>query len=438
MLKVISASLVALLMGILGQEPVELDQLELLSWEKAEIFVLPTEPEPAVEKIVQDYLKGLKAKGLVTKRQGVWIQSDWNEFAQNQGKVPGSAASLTKMATTLAVLAKWSPDYQFETRIYSTGLVKDGVLQGDLLVEGSSDPFFVWEEAIALGNTLNRLGIRKVTGNLVITGKFYLNYKSNPKVAGQRLKQGLNARLWSPVVTRAYRTLAPDLPRPQVAIAGTVVLKDNIPDSANLILRHQSLTVAEILKQMNIYSNNDLSEMLAQSVGGAKVVAQMAAKAAKVPQGEIQLINGSGLGVNNRISPRAACGILMAIERRLKSKSLNLADFFPVAGRDFQGTMLNRNIPSGVVLKTGTLNQVSALAGVIPTRDRGSVWFAIINYGNGIEYFRAQQDQLLQRLSQHWELTPISTTATNVHKGKLGDSSRNLSAEKFWIEDERG
>jgi len=43
---------------------------------------------------------------------------------------------------------------------------------------------FVWEE-IALGNSLNQLGIKRVTGNLVITSNFAMNYKFNPSVAGQ-------------------------------------------------------------------------------------------------------------------------------------------------------------------------------------------------------------------------------------------------------------
>ncbi|MGK7878355.1 MAG: D-alanyl-D-alanine carboxypeptidase [Xenococcaceae cyanobacterium] len=430
MLEVIGSSLVGLLMEMLGREPVKLETIPLLLWEEAEIFVLPTEPEPAVEAILEQYIKDLSAKGVVGNKQGVWIQSDWTELATHQGTVPVSAASLTKIATTLAVLEKWGAHYQFETRIYATGTVKDGVLEGDLIINGSGDPLFVWEEAIALGNSLNELGIRRVTGNLVIAGDFYMNYKSNPRVAGGLLRQGLNARLWSPEVITQYRTLPQGTPRPTVAIAGTVQVKESLPDTSRLLLRHQSMTLAQILKQMNIYSNNAIAQMLAQSVGGAKFVSQIAAKAANVPPEEIQLINGSGLGVDNRISPRAACGMLIAIERKLQSEPLRVVDLFPVAGRDQLGTMNGRNIPSGTAVKTGTLRQVSALAGIIPTSERGPVWFAIINHGNNIEFFRAAQDQLLQRLSQHWQLTPVSTIAITVNSEHLGDPSRNLPVER--------
>jgi len=113
-----------------------------------------------------------------------WIQSGPVLMANHQGTVPLPAASLTKIATSLAAFKKL-----VETLISATGPIKDGVLQGDLIITGSGDPFLVWEEVIALGNSLNQLGIKRVTGNLVLTGNFAMNYKSNPSVAGQLLKR---------------------------------------------------------------------------------------------------------------------------------------------------------------------------------------------------------------------------------------------------------
>lgn len=185
------------------------------------------------------------------------------------------------------------------------------------------------------------------------------------------------------------------------------------------------MTLAQILKQMNIYSNNEMAEMLALAFGGAPMVSQIAAESASVPREEIQLINGSGLGVDNRISPRAVCAMLMTIQRKLQSQSLSIADLFPVAGRDRLGTMYGRSLPLGTAIKTGTLNQVSALAGVIPTRDRGLVWFAIINQGGNIYEFRTQQDQLLQHLSQQWGIAAVAATTASDPSGYLGDPSRN-------------
>jgi D-alanyl-D-alanine carboxypeptidase/D-alanyl-D-alanine-endopeptidase (penicillin-binding protein 4) len=88
-----------------------------------------------------------------------------------------------------------------------------------------------------------------------------------------------------------------------------------------------------------------------------------------------------------------------------------------------------RQIPEGTVIKTGTLNQVSALAGLIPTKERGSVWFVIINNGNGIEEFRTEQDKFLQKLAQHWQFIAPTTTVSNTSNPYLGDPNRNLKFE---------
>jgi D-alanyl-D-alanine carboxypeptidase/D-alanyl-D-alanine-endopeptidase (penicillin-binding protein 4) len=165
--------------------------------------------------------------------------------------------------------------------------------------------------------------------------------------------------------------------------------------------------------------------MLAKSVGGAQVTSQLAAKMAGVPVAEIHMVNGSGLGVENRISPRAACAMLMAVENFLQPYQLSVADIFPVSGRDQRGTMLARNIPLGSAVKTGTLNSVSALAGVMPTRDRGRVWFVIINRGGPVGVFRAQQDQLLGQLSKQWGTLPTLTAISTQAPALLGDPKRN-------------
>ena len=65
----------------------------------------------------------------------------------------------------------------------------------------------------------------------------------------------------------------------------------------------------------------------------------------------------------------------------------------------------------------------SALAGIIPTQERGPVWFTIINHGGNIEKLRAEQDKLLQRLAQHWQLMPNAIATQTILS--LGDPSRN-------------
>lgn len=428
MLQLFGSGLIAFWLNTVGIHVRSVDALDLLASLGSPGLILASDPNPAGAAI-QQYLQALAAAE-PSMSQGVWIQSGPILLANHQGTVPLPAASLTKIATSLAALKAWGPQHQFETLIGATGPIKNGILQGDLVISGSGDPLFVWEEAIALGNSLNQIGIKRITGNLIVTGNFMMNYNFNPLQAGELLKQGLDAQLWSTAAAAQYLKMPPGTLQPQVAISGSVqVAQFPIPKQI-LLLRHHSLPLAKILKEMNIYSNNDIAQMLADNLGGAQVVQQQAALAAGVPQSEIQLANGSGLGVENRISPRAVCAMFMAIQRETLPYKLSVADLFPVSGRDHRGTLQTRHIPAATVIKTGTLRDVSALAGVMPTRDRGLVWFAILNRGEDVASLRLKQDQLLQRLAQQWQVAPIPPTTLRPQSpsntpASLGEISRN-------------
>lgn len=436
MLELFSSGLMAIWLESAGIQTAGLNPSQLLVWQGVPLVLLPTNPGAAVNITVKQYLIELAAKGRTEANQGLWLQSGTDLLIDRQGTVPASAASLTKIATTLVALKNLKPSHQFETLIGATGPIKNGVLEGDLVITGNADPFFVWEEAIVLGNVLNQLGIRKVAGNLVIAGNFYMNYRSNPAIAGQMLKQALDNTTWKRDPTYIHQTMPKGTPKPQVAIAGKIVVVERPLRKPSLLIRHRSVRLVQILKEMNIYSNNEMAEMLATSLGGGQVVAKLAAKLAGVPPEEIQLINGSGLGVENRISPRAACAMLMAIQRYLQPHQLTIADLFPISGRDHRGTVHARQIPGGTIIKTGTLNEVSALAGVMPTRDRGLVWFAIINQGKDVDNFRKEQDLLLQDLIKQWGVAKFIPVAIAPSPGVLdglsflGDASRNEVVSK--------
>jgi D-alanyl-D-alanine carboxypeptidase/D-alanyl-D-alanine-endopeptidase (penicillin-binding protein 4) len=42
----------------------------------------------------------------------------------------------------------------------------------------------------------------------------------------------------------------------------------------------------------------------------------------------------------------------------------------------------------------------------LPTRDRGLIWFVIMNRGSDVDRLRVQQDQFLQGLTQQWGSVP--------------------------------
>lgn len=93
---------------------------------------------------VETYLAQLAGRGFSPTAQGVWLQMEDPSpqrdrilvLGQHQGSTPLPAASLTKVATTLAALQHFGPQHRFVTTWLATGpLTAEGVLQGDSLGE---------------------------------------------------------------------------------------------------------------------------------------------------------------------------------------------------------------------------------------------------------------------------------------------------------------
>ncbi len=374
------------------------------------VIMTPKNPDSATQAKIQQSINKLAAKGFAQENQGIWMQTGNTLLANHRGTVPLPAASVAKVATTLVTLQTFGPDHQFVTLIGTTGPIQDGVLQGDLVIEGGEDPFFVWEEAVALGSLLNQMGLKRVIGNLIIIGKFYMNFEISPLRSGNLLKQGLNAQTLSSEIELQYQTLPPGRSRPQVTIEGSVQVMSSTPSNVQSLLRHYSFPLAELLKKMNRYSNNRMAGMLNDAVGGAKIVSQKAAEAAGVPQAEIQV------GLSNRISPRAAVAMFLAIERYLQDYNMTVADVFAIVGKD-EGILQKRQLPSLSVLKSGIFTNISALAGALPTQKYGTVWLSIMNVGQKSEKSQAEQEVLLKSLLNDWgtvsslppELMPLTS-----------------------------
>ncbi len=406
------------------------DPVPLVStWQGLPLLSPPQAIEPPVKKSIEQYLQTLQTMGLDPQKQGIWLQTDSVGLVNYQAQMPLPAASLTKSATTLAALKTWGINKRFDTNIGITGQVQQGILDGDLVIQGAGDPLFVSEDARALGVALHQMGIQQVNGNLVIVGNFVMNYQRDSKKSGELLKQFLVGT--STPQKKARRQLEKMAAVPEkfpVKITGQVVVTDLLPPQAGAIIRHQSLPLLDILREMNIYSNNDIAQMLADGVGGHNVIMQIATTNAGFTATEIQLINGSGLGMENQIAPYAASQIFRAIHGLVQPQGLTVADLFPSSGLDAKGSMIDRHLPIGTTVKTGTLNEVSALTGALPTRDRGLVWFTIINRGAKIVELRQQQDKLLQTLLSYWgkpATVPGGIQRQNTIPAYLGDPQRN-------------
>ena len=81
---------------------------------------------------------------------------------------PTNPASLMKLLTTFAGLDLLGPAWTWTTPVWLRGSVADGVLDGDLVIQGSGDPKLVLERVWLLLRRVQQLGVREIRGDIVI------------------------------------------------------------------------------------------------------------------------------------------------------------------------------------------------------------------------------------------------------------------------------
>src|SRR5262245_38967614 len=83
-------------------------------------------------------------------------------------------ASVVKIATSWWALETLGPEHRFTTRFAARGTIDPSHqrLNGDLIVHGAGDPDFQAENAFLVAEALNRMGIRQVSGSIVVDGPF--------------------------------------------------------------------------------------------------------------------------------------------------------------------------------------------------------------------------------------------------------------------------
>jgi D-alanyl-D-alanine carboxypeptidase/D-alanyl-D-alanine-endopeptidase (penicillin-binding protein 4) len=98
--------------------------------------------------------------------------------------VPMNPASAVKTVTTLAALELLGPAYTWHTELHALGPVgEDGTLDGDLLIKGGGDPFLVEEYFRNMLKALQRRGVTRISGDLVLdTSLFDPSVSAEPMI----------------------------------------------------------------------------------------------------------------------------------------------------------------------------------------------------------------------------------------------------------------
>jgi D-alanyl-D-alanine carboxypeptidase/D-alanyl-D-alanine-endopeptidase (penicillin-binding protein 4) len=341
-------------------------------------------------KVETNYLTKLALKGFRLDAQGLLIESiDGSTiYADHQSDVAFNPASVIKLATSFTALEKFGPDFQFETAFYAVGDIdkKTRTLKGDLFLQSTGDPVLSTADVNKLVRDVIRAGVARVTGNLIVCGPF--TYASYSKTAD------------------GTKHLAATVKKMGIRVSGATSFRavSGLGRQGIMLSSHSSDNLRNILFTQNARSVNNTAERVGEAVGGPKGVEAFLTGSVGIPPAEISISRTSGLDYN-RITPRSTVHLLQVMMQWLAQRNMEPEDIMPVAGID-AGTLKSRfksaDYRGAIVGKTGTLpatdGGVSTLAGIMYTRDRGPILFAIFNTRGSVKAYRQLQDSLLQEL----------------------------------------
>lgn len=318
-------------------------------------------------------------------------------------------ASVIKIATSLTALETWGYNHRFSTSIYTNGKIdEEGVLNGDLIIAGGGDPALFSENVFLMSENLSRLGIKKIEGDLLITTPFYLNFEFSPQPSALQVKSIISGKRWTRPLEEAWSRYTQEHNKVGNLYSGIdivgqarVINPENLPTEKHLLFTHQSRSLVDILKIQNDYSSNFMAEVIGRQLGGPQVIENFLIEKAGIKEEEIRVTSASGLG-ENKITPNAALQLLKSFHNSATLHGKRLDDLLPAAGVD-EGTLDERftdeNLRGSVVAKTGTLlrQRVSALVGVAYTKDKGPVFFALLDRDE-VTHARREQDKLVTEM----------------------------------------
>ncbi len=367
---------------------------------------------------------GIKEKIAALAPSGVVfvIDEEDNVLVTQKADKPFVPASVTKIVTAWLAMEVLGSNYRFKTRFY---LDDDRVLY----VRGGGDPFLISEElALLAPRLISATNAEPFTG-LVLDSSYYPDHVRIPGIKdtdeaydalnsalavnfntiharrkGKKVRSAEKQTPITPLAISQFRargpngrgriSLAQEDPSVSVRYAGELLAAfiklaggavegeisvGSVPEGMQPIYVHnQSRSLSQVLTQMLLGSNNYIANQVFLEIGAHKKGGSVSLEKSQKVTSEIlaehklaetiHLVEGSGISKENIFTARGLATLLH--------------QFVPHA-------KLLRKTKSGSRFKTGTLSEVSTLAGYAKTRNHGQVRF-VISLGGGTGKLRFQ------------------------------------------------
>lgn len=346
------------------------------------------------------------------------VDSGQELFARRENvvRIP---ASVQKLYTTASALLRLGASARLDTTAVTdpAALVDAfGVLHGDLVLVGAGDPFFGDASAASLARSVRARGIRRIDGAVVGDESRFDTWRSgratgyDPELGGVlsalAYDRGIfrgRARLDSArfAATRfAAQLRAVGVRSSRASRAGTA------PAAARTIAGVPSRSVGELTRFVNMPSNNFAAEMLLKTLGADYREAGSTSAGADVARDTLddfgvrpRIADGSGLSRNDRTTPREVVRLLQRMHgqdvARAFRDSLAIPGVTGTVKRRMRGTPAQR-----CRVKTGTLRDVSTLAGYCDTVSGRQLGFALLFNHVNVAAARAIQDRMTAAIAR--------------------------------------
>jgi D-alanyl-D-alanine carboxypeptidase/D-alanyl-D-alanine-endopeptidase (penicillin-binding protein 4) len=332
-------------------------------------------------------------------------------------------ASVEKLYTASTALLRYGAEGRLTTSVLADALPDErGTIDGDVVLRGAGDPTFGTAAAASLARQIADAGLTRIEGRVIGDESAFDVFRGPPSY-GYRLtsevgplsaldfNHGRTGRsspyFQSSPATFAAQQFEKALEQRGVKVVGKA--RRGLADTGMTPFSEwESPTIANIVRTMNQPSDNYIAEMLIKGFGsqfggegstraGGKVIRETLSQFAIKPS----ITDGSGLARSNRTSPREVVTLLTHMD------TSEVADAFDqslaVIGRN--GTVYNRMRGTAAQdnchAKTGTLHDVSALAGYCNAQGGHRIAFAFLMNRVYPSSARALQDRMTAALARY-------------------------------------
>ncbi|HTX09823.1 MAG TPA: D-alanyl-D-alanine carboxypeptidase [Solirubrobacteraceae bacterium] len=318
-------------------------------------------------------------------------------------------ASVEKLYTTVAVLRELGPNARLKTTVVGKGhLGPGGVWHGNLYLVGGGDPTFgdggfnkTYEQgygptASEIVGQLQHDGIHRVTGWVIGDAALFDDLRGGPATGYAPDTPDFGGQLSA--LTYDHGSTFKKL-NPGAFAAKELVLTMNgagigarplnrtrpAPPGTQLLASVSSPPMSVLLRLMDVPSDDLFAEMLTKQLGirfagagsitaGAGVISQVLAPYGLHPT----ILDGSGLSHSDSSSPGEVVALLRTVWHTRTGRELAAA--LPTVGVNGTVQSIGTGTPAQgrCIAKTGTLNNVTNLAGYCTARDHHTLAFAVM------------------------------------------------------------